>query len=205
MKEQSVFRERFYPIIFMFLITAVFIAVISSIYLTTQDRVELNESLYLKEAVLFAADIEIPETAEEIDKVYSNRIEEVKEGAGATPDYVKILGPAGDQVTGYALFVRGPGLWGEIRGVLAVEQDLETIRGIDFISQNETPGLGARITEKWFREQFRGKSLPLNLVPEETAEGPDEIDAITGASKTSKAVMDIVRKSMENVRSKVKG
>ncbi len=36
----------------------------------------------------------------------------------------------------------GPGLWGPIEGLLALEPDMRTIRGITFNKQEETPGLG---------------------------------------------------------------
>ena len=205
MKEQSVFKKRVYPLIFMFLITAFFIAIVSSIYLSTKDIVELNESLYLKEAVLYAAGLEIPETAEEIDEKYRKRIEEVSTSGGVDPEYFKIFDESGETITGYAIFVRGPGLWGEIQAIMAYNKGLDTILGIEFIKQNETPGLGARITEKWFKEQFRGKSGPFRLVPEGTADEPKELDAITGATRTSNFVLDIVNKAEEKVTSTVKG
>jgi Na+-transporting NADH:ubiquinone oxidoreductase subunit C len=204
MKDDSVFKKRVYPVIFMFVITAVFIAVVSSIHLSTQEMVRLNERLYIREAVLFAAGIDIPDTPQEITEVYNQRIEEVTGGpAGEEVQYMRILDSAGNQVTGYATFVSGAGLWGEIRAVLAFEDDLETIRGVDFIKQNETPGLGARIKENWFKNQFRGKSLPLTLVAEDTADEPSEIDQLTGATVTSTAVMDLIQKGTERIQTLV--
>lgn len=205
MKDQSVFKKRVYPLIFMFLITAVFIAIVSSIYLSTKDIVELNESLYLKEAVLYAANIEIPATAEEIDAKYNQRIEEVSTSGGVGPEYFKIFDESGKNIVGYAIFVRGPGLWGEIQAIMAYNKELDTVLGIEFIKQNETPGLGARITEKWFKEQFRGKSGPFTLVPEGTADEPKELDAITGATRTSNFVLDIVNKAEDKASSMVEG
>ncbi len=53
----------------------------------------------------------------------------------------------------------GPGLWGPIKGFLALEPDMRTIRGLTFYEQEETPGLGGEIASSWFREQFVGKSI----------------------------------------------
>ncbi len=199
MKEQSAFKKRIYPLIFMFAITAVFITVVSGIHLSTTEIVALNERLYIREAVLYAADIEIPDTAEAITEKFNERVNEVTSGPGGEEtDYFELLDSAGN-VDGYAIFIRGAGLWGEIRAILAFESDLETIRGIEFIAQNETPGLGARITENWFKEQFRGKTLPLELVPEDTADEENEIDAITGATVSSTSVMTIIRDGVEKV------
>jgi Na+-transporting NADH:ubiquinone oxidoreductase subunit C len=73
-----------------------------------------------------------------------------------------------------------------------VEKDLKTLTGIEFIKQNETPGLGGRITESWFKEQFRGKRWPLTVVPEGDPAGDQEFQAITGATNTTNAVRDIL-------------
>ena len=53
----------------------------------------------------------------------------------------------------------GPGLWGHVKGFLALEPDKKTILGVTFYEQEETPGLGGEIVEQWFRDQFKGKLL----------------------------------------------
>jgi Na+-transporting NADH:ubiquinone oxidoreductase subunit C len=73
-----------------------------------------------------------------------------------------------------------------------VEKDLKTLTGIEFIKQNETPGLGGRITESWFKEQFRGKRWPLSVVPEGDPAGDQEFQAITGATNTTNGIRDIL-------------
>ena len=81
---------------------------------------------------------------------------------------------------------------------LSIALDTLAQARIDFIKQNETPGLGARIEEEWFRKQFRGKTPPFTLVQEDTENtAPDEINAITGATYTSSYVRDMVNNSPE--------
>ena len=46
-----------------------------------------------------------------------------------------------------AFEISGSGLWGPIRGIVAVLPDMKTIKGITIIYQEETPGLGGRIGE----------------------------------------------------------
>ncbi|MCB0737054.1 MAG: NADH:ubiquinone reductase (Na(+)-transporting) subunit C [Bacteroidetes bacterium] len=58
----------------------------------------------------------------------------------------------------YILPMRGNGLWGPIWGYISLKQDLNTIYGVVFDHETETPGLGAEITKPWFQEQFEGKS-----------------------------------------------
>jgi Na+-transporting NADH:ubiquinone oxidoreductase subunit C len=104
-------------------------------------------------------------------------------------------------VSGYVVFQDGAGLWGRIEAVVGYETDLKTLTGLDFIRHNETPGLGARITEVWFREQFRGKTGPFTMVPEGTVNSTNEFDAITGATRTSNAVLKMMNTSVANVAS----
>ena len=85
--------------------------------------------------------------------------------------------------------------------MIGYQDDLQTLTGVDFTRQNETPGLGARIMEVWFREQFRGKTGPFTMVPEGTVSSTSEFDAITGASRTSAAVLKMMNASVANVAS----
>lgn len=92
--------------------------------------------------------------------------------------------------------VYGAGLWGPIWGYIAIEPDGQTIAGAYFDHSSETPGLGAKIKdEPWFREKFKGKKIhfgsePLFVIAKnaEAEEGDDAIDAITGATMTSKGL-----------------
>ncbi|WP_319562468.1 FMN-binding protein [Marispirochaeta sp.] len=189
MQEVSFFKERVYPILFMVLITVVFISAISGIYLQTASLVEENETIYLKKAVLFSAGISIPETNSEINRVYSEHVKEYM--VDGKPGVFEVEG--GES---YAFRVTGPGLWGEIEALIGFDEDLKTMTGIDFIKQNETPGLGARIEEEWFKIQFRDKTPPFSLVREDKEDtGPDEVNAITGATYTSNYVRDMINDS----------
>ena len=192
----NVYKERIFPVIFMFLVTAVFISLVSGIYLGTRENVLRNEKLYLKRAVLYSAGLDIPEGAEQLDGLYARRIEEVRAN-GEDVSYYRVIGE-GPQSGGFVLPAFGPGLWGEIAVVVGFEQDLNRLTGVDFIKQNETPGLGARISEDWFRLQFRGKTGPFSRVPEGTeTDDPREFDAITGATITSTAVQNILNDTID--------
>jgi len=65
-----------------------------------------------------------------------------------------------DGKTYYIVTVRGKGLWDEIWGNIALEEDLNTIAGVSFDHKAETPGLGAEIKDnKDFYKQFKGKKI----------------------------------------------
>ena len=191
----SFFKERIFPVLFMLLVTVVFIAVVSGIHLATRDNVLRNEQLYLKRAVLFAAGLSVPNDAEGQDDIYNNVVVEVRDKEENLLYYE--ITSNGD-VTGYVFLSVGAGLWGEIETVVGMDAELGRLTGVDFTKQNETPGLGARITEEWFKLQFQGKKGPLSTVPEGTEDNSDtEFDAITGATQTSNAVQQIVNRTIE--------
>lgn len=196
MKKQSFFSVRIKPVLVMAVMTIVCIALVSGIHLSTQELVIANEGLVLKKAVLYAAGVEIPGSNAEINSLYDERVIE-KDGLFLVYDS-KVSAEASNNGAGAggleaaAFITTGPGLWGEIQVVTAFDSGFEAFTGIEFIKQNETPGLGARITEEWFKEQLRGKVPPLSMVPEGSESSADnEIDAITGATRTSGYVLQL--------------
>lgn len=109
----------------------------------------------------------------------------------------------GNALIGYCVRVTGNGYGGYIRMLVGVEPN-GIIKGVEVIEQYETPGLGAKIDETkpgekdpWFLRQFKGKQVSTLAVKK-------NIDAITGATISSKAVTDAVRDSITVFLSKVK-
>ena len=88
--------------------------------------------------------------------------------------------------------MKGNGLWGPISGYLAIAADGNTIVGANFDHKSETPGLGGEITTEKFQGQFTGKQIIDNgrIVPV-------EFDAITGATKTSNGVKDMIDNTLK--------
>lgn len=103
---------------------------------------------------------------------------------------------ADDNIIGYAFLAEGFGAWGRIKILVALENET-TVKGIFIVSHTETPGLGSRITEPAFTDQFAGMKIEdIKL----TAKA-GQIDAITGATISSTSVIEIVRNTaMEKVK-----
>jgi len=70
------------------------------------------------------------------------------------------------------------------------------VTGLRVISHTETPGLGAKITTDQFRDQFKRK-LPDQVVLAKDDPAKGQIDAITGATITSRAVTRAVSSTLE--------
>lgn len=103
-----------------------------------------------------------------------------------------------------AVGVEGPGVWGKIKGFIALDPDMKTIRGITFHEQEETPGLGAEITSVAFRDQFKGKVLvdskgKPGIRIRIGASGPNEVDAISGATMTCDKVEELLNKAIVSI------
>lgn len=188
--KKSKTKERLYTVAFMLASTLITVSAVSALHIATGDLVKRNQDLFIRKAILSSARIELPDNPADISALYD---ELVKPLEGVEDCFM--IGAD----TGKTAFVRsGPGLWGEITAVVCFDTASESLVGVTFTEQNETPGLGARIGEAWFQAQFLGKKGELKLVPEGTGSSrPDEIDAITGATITSKAVRDIVNSASQ--------
>ena len=97
----------------------------------------------------------------------------------------------------YVLPMYGAGLWGPIWGYVAVNDDGNTIYGANFSHEGETPGLDARIADKDFQDEFVDKLLfhdgefkcvVVLKKGQKSANGAEQVDALTGATITSLGV-----------------
>jgi len=111
---------------------------------------------------------------------------------------------AAGQVEKVVMPVRGYGLWGTLFGYLALEGDVATIAGLGFYSHKETPGLGGEVDNpKWKAawpgvQMFDAEGAPaLSLVksrsPQGSAAASHEVDALSGATFTTRGVENMIR------------
>lgn len=107
------------------------------------------------------------------------------------------VGTLDDKTNAYVLPVRGKGLWGPIWGYVSLLPDMNTIYGVTFDHQGETPGLGAEISTEWFQKPFQGKTIfkdSIEFVSIKVVKGgahKDDVhavDAISGGTITSKSL-----------------
>jgi electron transport complex protein RnfG len=106
------------------------------------------------------------------------------------------------EVVGWCFEAVGPGFQDKIKLVVALDGNLEKIAGYDVLSSNETPGFGDRIKNNYYRDQFKGAPAEeLKLV---TVGNPDKIDseivAISGATISSEAVVDIMNNYVTQIK-----
>ena len=100
------------------------------------------------------------------------------------------------QTAGHVFQTQVQGYNGAITLMFGTDSD-GTVTGLRVLSHTETPGLGAKITTAKFRDQFKNKRLEqLILKKNDPAKG--QIDAITGATISSRAVTKIMRSTLES-------
>ena len=105
----------------------------------------------------------------------------------------------------YVVPLYGRGLWGGISGYLALKKDFDTVYGAYFTHESETAGLGARIVEEEFQDKFKNKkafadstfqTVALSL-SKKIEDKEHQVDAITGATLTSKGVSEMFLSSLQ--------
>jgi electron transport complex protein RnfG len=104
------------------------------------------------------------------------------------------------RLAGWVVQTAGQGYADRIEVLVGLSPEADVITGLFVLDQKETPGLGAKITAAPWRAQFVGKSaaVPLEVVKSGGA-GDAGIDAITGATISSRAVVDIVNRALADV------
>ena len=102
-------------------------------------------------------------------------------------------GDDGKTISKYVFPVRGKGLWSMMKGYLAVEPDFETIAGLTFYEQGETPGLGGEVMNpkwkaKWVDKKiYKGDEVAIRVV-KGAGSGDYQVDGLSGATITSNGV-----------------
>lgn len=158
-----------------------------------------NADAERKRNILNVLQVPYPEnvSASEMLEIFEANIKQ--EQLGELELYRYIPGADSNSIESIAVSFEGPGLWGPIKGFLALDTDMKTIRGITFYEQEETPGLGGEIASVGFRDRFKGKRIvgdsgKAGIIIKGGGErnAVNEVDAITGATMTCDKVAAIL-------------
>jgi Na+-transporting NADH:ubiquinone oxidoreductase subunit C len=194
-------KQSWFPIAYMFCVTAFFSSIVIGLTRLTGERVEANEKLAFERAVLSV----LPEV--NVESMTSLGIHDTFTKTISKSDVTSdtYVARRNGQTIAYVLPISGQGFWAPIKGVIGIRTDKKTITGIAFYEQNETPGLGVEITKAPFRNQFRDKVIssegqPLNIRRPGTALDKSEVHAITGATQTSSRLEIIINTELKKWR-----
>ena len=198
----------------MVIIVAFLLAFVSSVLKPTQEANVENDT---KGQILTSLNIDIKASGFNVADEFKNVQDMLWNGTELVPYEGKFLSSYGSAIkagelhvfvaqaegeTKYVLPVTGRGLWGGLWGYIALNADKKTVYGTYFYHESETAGLGARIGERWFQEQFNGKpvfagenteAVALKVVKAGASKAENEIDGVTGATLTSDGVSAMVQ------------
>lgn len=169
-------------------------ALLAGINLITAPYRSSNEKAEEVRNILDALNVPVAVDATQADLVgtFDRQVKQKKLG---NLDVYAYTPEGGGAVAGYAIPFTGAGLWGPVSGVIALQPDMQTIRGVRFFKQEETPGLGGEISAAWFQKQFTGKKIVsgagkpgFKVLKPEAPTSPNSVDGITGATMTSNRV-----------------
>ena len=189
-------KDKLSMIVFVVVLGSVLTTAIVAVNAYTAPLIEKHRVRTLRVSVLKAFGIAYSES--EADQTFLDNVMAREQGGKSF--YVS-------RATGDVAFaIEGSGLWGPIRAIVAIRPDLETVKGITIIHQEETPGLGARIAEAGFLDRFKDKRiLPrLTIQPPGKAAKDNEVDGITGATLSCKAFEDILNNEIRMYLSAIK-
>ncbi|MBN2428330.1 MAG: RnfABCDGE type electron transport complex subunit G [Deltaproteobacteria bacterium] len=118
-----------------------------------------------------------------------------KDKKGNDAETVFYRGRQGEDVSGIAFTVVAPdGYSGNISIMVGIDP-VGHVSGIEVLQHAETPGLGAKVEESWWKEQFKGKGL--DNADWRVKKDGGEFDQITAATITPRAIVGAVRRGLE--------
>lgn len=161
---------------------------LSFVYSSAKEKVALNAGKRVKAAIMNLA----PETVKSKEiEVSGQTVYKLLNGRGA--------------IFAYAFIAEGEGYQGNIKMLATINPALSQLKGVEVVESTETPGLGAKINDAPFRGQFKDLSVSpeIECVKEKPSKG-NQIEAITGATVSSAAVVNILNKTIELLKANLK-
>ena len=158
-----------YPIVFLTLIVLISVSLLLYINTFTSEIVKAQNQAKIKAA---------------LEQIFPELTEFEEDGE------IYIIYEDAD-IIGYTFIASGSGYSGEINILVGINSDY-AIKDVAILSHTETPGLGSKITEEAFTGQFIG----LDTGDMALSKDGGKIDAITGATISSRAVTEAIQKKM---------
>jgi electron transport complex protein RnfG len=197
-------RESFISQAWLVLTLAVFFgALLAAVQIRLGPTIEankVNETLARVPEMVFGAARaqELADRQQEI-KVVPETVEVDK--AGKTMRYNVYKAETDGRLAGWVAKTAGQGYADRIEMLIGFDPHVEKITGIYILEQKETPGLGNKIVTDAWRSQFVGKATdqPLTAVKGQAKAG-NEIDAVTGATISSRSVTGIINTAVNDLR-----
>jgi electron transport complex protein RnfG len=168
--------------------------VLVTVFLATQPLILRNQAAALESAIYRV----LPgSTTRKAFVLQNGTLVPFKEDGGGLPLQDAVFGAYDDdgKLVGYGIPSEGPGFQDTIKLIYGYDPESENIVGMEVLESKETPGLGDKIVkDQDFLDSFRALSIEPEVltVKPGTSEKSNEVDTISGATISSKAVVKII-------------
>ena len=191
-------NSNIYTFVYMTIVVVIVAVILAFANQTLKPLQEANEKLDKQKQILGALKVDFSqEGAKATYEAIITAGDTLRYAKPNATDSVEVYKATIDGAVKYVLPLTGKGLWGGIGGYLALNEDKNTIYGVNFNHEGETPGLGAKIVEMDFRSRF--ETLRIRNAANEVVSvavvkagkkvvGQEHVDAISGATITSEGV-----------------
>ena len=189
-------KDKIMMIVFVLILGSILATTLVVVDSLTEPMITKNEKIKELSTILNTFGIEY--TDDTIEEVFTDNVETIE-----YPEMSVYRASSGE----LAFPFEGSGFQGPIIGVTLMDADGKTIRAVGLKFQEETPGLGSRITEKQFLDLFIGKQFDpeLILVGAGKSVNNTDVDGITGATMSSIALIKVINSDYKTFNSSLKG
>ncbi|MBQ2627525.1 MAG: FMN-binding protein [Eubacterium sp.] len=179
--------------IFLVVLTLILGTILGSVYYVTKEPIakqdQIKHDAALVDVFPDAAEFQMIELTDDLASEFRNSLD----GAGLakqTIDEVNTaLDASGAEIGHIYSVTSSEGYGGDIQFTVGIDNE-GTIQGISYLKIEETAGLGMRAANDDFKAQFVGKQVPEIKYSKTGASADDEIDALSGSTVTTNAVVN---------------
>ncbi|MFH1855657.1 MAG: FMN-binding protein [Candidatus Omnitrophota bacterium] len=184
-KKESFLKEAVKIVVPLIIIAGISGGIIAGVFSATKQKIEYQNKKRIETAIFSI----LPET------------KKIEETETASRILYKCKDEKGDLIA-VAFIAVGPGYQDVIKVLVVADKELNVVKGIEILESVETPGLGAKINELAFKSQFEEAAANFELSKEFSKKEKDKtvIQAITGATISSRAVVDIVNAEIAEIK-----
>lgn len=157
----------------------------------TTDKIKFNNEIRLKTSMLLLLDI--ISAKDEVNSLFDKNIKSIN------INNKKIYSTIDEK---YIVQFNDIGLWGKINGLILLKNDMKTIERVRIISHEETPGIGSKISDVNYLENYKNAVIDPKLIlcVRNKAIKNNEIDAISGATFSSEALLNAINKTVKSLK-----
>jgi len=205
-------KGNLYTVLYAAVLGLICATALTGVDVLTRDAYENNRKAKKARELMKVLDIpfDASASAEEIVDIAKSKIQRHPDRAASLGAAMVYVSEHETEGVLWAIEFEGDGMWKPVKGLLCLKSDMKTIYRITFYEQGETPGMGAKIAvpakDNPFQNSFRQKSIyspagePGILVKKGgRASQINEVDAITGATTTSKQIQKMLNNLIRKI------